>query len=150
MGYDWRSTEYLIAAKSLVYKCRTVRRRAGDIAFNVALIADLEDEPMVLLDSPPSKDYFLSLFDQVEWQPKVAHTSASFEMVRGMVGHGLGYSLLATKPASGMTYDGKALAARPLTDVLAQSKVVLAKKAGVQLSPEAQAFADFCRGSFAG
>ncbi len=113
-------------------------------------IADLEDEPMVLLDSPPSKDYFLSLFDQVEWQPKVAHTSASFEMVRGMVGHGLGYSLLATKPASGMTYDGKALAARPLTDVLAQSKVVLAKKAGVQLSPEAQAFADFCRGSFAG
>mgnify|MGYP000187856063 FL=1 len=54
-------------------------------------------------------------------------------MVRGMVGHGLGYSLLATKPASGMTYDGKALVARPLTDVLEQSKVVLAKKARVLL-----------------
>lgn len=111
---------------------------------------DLKEEPLVLLDSPPSRDYFLSLFDGVEWDPRVAHTSSSFEMVRGMVGHGLGYSLLATKPASAMTYDGKALITRPLASKLKPSDVVLAKKTGVTLSPEAQAFTAFCRQTFAG
>ena len=42
LGYAWRSTEYLIASKGAIYKCRTVRRRADDIAFNVALIDHLE------------------------------------------------------------------------------------------------------------
>ena len=39
--YDWRSTEYLVASKGVSYKCRTVRRRADDIAFNAARIVNL-------------------------------------------------------------------------------------------------------------
>ena len=31
------STEYLVASKGVVYKCRTVRRRADDVAFSVAM-----------------------------------------------------------------------------------------------------------------
>ena len=42
LGYAWRSTEYLIASKGAIYKCRTVRRRADEIAFDVALIDNLE------------------------------------------------------------------------------------------------------------
>jgi DNA-binding transcriptional LysR family regulator len=69
-------------------------------------------------------------------------------MVRGFVGHGLGYSILATKPANNMTYDGRALAARPLSDTVKNSRLVLATLAGRKLSPMALEFAAHCRAFF--
>jgi DNA-binding transcriptional LysR family regulator len=69
-------------------------------------------------------------------------------MVRGFVGHGLGYSLLATKPANAMTYDGRALVARPLADSVKNSRLVLATSANRALSPLAAEFADHCRAFF--
>ena len=65
-------------------------------------LADLRDRPMILLDAPPSRDYFLSLFDEVG-TPNISYKCQDFEMARGMVAHGLGYCLLATKPASSMS-----------------------------------------------
>ena len=62
-------------------------------------------ESLVLLDIEPSRNYFLSLFRDRGLEPQVGYCSRSLEMVRGFVGHGLGYSLLATKPANNMTYD---------------------------------------------
>ena len=53
----------------------------------------LAAEPMVLLDIPPSRDYFTSLFVEVGLAPTIRYYSPSFEMVRGMVGNGLGYAL---------------------------------------------------------
>ena len=111
-------------------------------------VDDLIDQPMVLLDAPPSRDYFLSLFDACGRKPSIRFRSRSFEMVRGMVGHGLGYALLATKPASNMTYDGRSLVARPLTGDMPASQVVLARKSGVQLSPIATVFTQACQGFF--
>ena len=52
------------------------------------------------------------------------------------------YSLLATKPANNMSYDGRALVTRPLASAAAASRLVLATRAGVPLSPAAHAFAD--------
>jgi len=109
---------------------------------------DLADEPMVLLDSRPSRDYFLSLMQAGGVEPRVAYRSASFEMVRGMVGHGLGFSILATKPASGMTYDGCALVARPLHSEAEPARVVLACRRGTTLSRPAEEFAWLCREFF--
>lgn len=111
-------------------------------------LSQLAAEPLILLDAPPSRDYFLSLFEACGLEPQIRFGSSSFEMVRGLVGHGLGYSLLATKPASNMTYDGRALVSRPLLDELPSSRVVLARKAGSQLSPLAAAFATACRSFF--
>ena len=85
---------------------------------------ELLEKPLVLLDTPPSGNYFISLFDGVG-TPNIAYRTKSFEMARGMVAHGLGYSLLATKPASAMSYDGKALTTRPLGGNPAQSTLVL-------------------------
>ena len=34
LGYAWRTTEYLIATKEAVFKCRTVRRRAEELAYD--------------------------------------------------------------------------------------------------------------------
>ena len=108
----------------------------------------LADEPMILLDTPPSADYFLSIFTDAGFQPKVRYRTASFEMVRGFVGHGLGFALLATKPASSMSYDGQALAIRPLKDVVRQSSVVLARRRGEPMSEAIATFARHCRTFF--
>ena len=66
-------------------------------------------------------------------------------MVRGLVAHGLGYSLLATKPASSMSYDGRSLTTRPLADRTEPSHLALVKRANGHLSETAQAFVTQCR-----
>lgn len=109
---------------------------------------DLAGQPMVLLNAPPSRDYFLSILTEAGVEPEVAYRTTSFEMVRGMVGHGLGYALLATKPASSMTYDGCALITRPLAAEAGPARVVLAYRRGAELSRPAEAFAWLCRDFF--
>jgi flavin reductase (DIM6/NTAB) family NADH-FMN oxidoreductase RutF len=108
-------------------------------------LPDLVDQPLVLLDMPPSRDYFLSLFASAGLAPTVAYRSASFEMVRGLVGHGLGYSLLATKPANNITYDGQGLVIRHLDGDIRSSRLVLAWPRRRELSRAAAAFGQCCR-----
>lgn len=110
--------------------------------------ADLADHPMVLLDAPPSRDYFQRILTDAGVTPDIAFRSSSLEMVRGLVGHGLGYGLLATKPASAMTYDGRALVSRPLISDVAPSRVVLATRKNATLSIAAERFIWFCRDFF--
>jgi DNA-binding transcriptional LysR family regulator len=89
-------------------------------------IADLAEEPFILLDVPPSREYFLGLFKSVSLEPNILHSSPSLELVRGLVGYGLGFSLLVTRPASDMTYDGQQLSIRPLRNKFTKSSIVLA------------------------
>jgi len=110
--------------------------------------ADLATEPMVLLDAPPSRDYFTGLLTQAGITPLIAHRTTSFEMARGMVGHGLGYTILVTKPAMSMTYDGMPLVTRPLIGNHPAVRIVLARRAGVDLSPAARRFAALCSAEF--
>ena len=113
-------------------------------------LESLAHEPLVLLDVDPSREYFLSLFRDRGLEPHVAYRSSSLEMVRGLVGHGLGYSLLATKPANSMSYDGRALVARPLATEVKNSRLVLATLAGRPASAVALEFAAHCRVFFHG
>ena len=47
LGYAWRSTEYLVAVGDTIYQCRTIKRRADEVAYDRKLIyciaARLED-----------------------------------------------------------------------------------------------------------
>jgi flavin reductase (DIM6/NTAB) family NADH-FMN oxidoreductase RutF/DNA-binding transcriptional LysR family regulator len=112
------------------------------------VLEDLQSEPLILLDLEPSRSYFLSLFRDRGLEPHVGLRTRSLEMVRGFVGHGLGYSLLATKPANNMTYDGRALVVRPLANAVKSSRLVLATLRGRSMSPMALEFADHCRSFF--
>lgn len=103
-------------------------------------LADLSSQPLVVIDIPPSRDYALSLFATVGLSPDVRWHAGSFETARGLVGHGLGVAILATKPANAVSYDGLALAARPLTDAAAGSNLVAAWRADTPLSPAASRF----------
>jgi flavin reductase (DIM6/NTAB) family NADH-FMN oxidoreductase RutF len=108
-------------------------------------LADLMAESLVLLDIEPSRNYILSMFRDAGLEPLVGYRSRSLEMVRGLVGHGLGYSLLATKPANNMSYDGRALVARPLSGTVQNSRLVLATLRGRPMSAMALEFAEHCR-----
>ena len=110
--------------------------------------ADLVSYPLVLLDMPPSKDYFLSIFEQLGLNPEVAFSSGSLEMVRGLVGQGLGYSLLATKPAANLSYDGHELLIRPLQTDAPASTIVMATRSGVPLSKAAYELKQQCLAHF--
>ena len=106
--------------------------------------AELADHPMIQLNAPPSRDYFTQILNDAGVTPNIAFRSSSLEMVRGMVGHGLGYTILATKPASAISYDGKALVSRPLNADTQPSRVVVATRRGVELSKAAQDFKSLC------
>lgn len=114
---------------------------------SIALDA-LVQEPLILLDVEPSREYFLSLFRDRGLEPFVGYRTSSFEMVRGLVGHGLGYSLLATKPANNISYDGRALVTRSLTSEVENSHLVLAHLASRSMDASALAFAGHCRALF--
>ncbi len=111
-------------------------------------LQNLLQESLILLDVEPNRTYILSLFRDNGLEPLIGYRSRSLEMVRGLVGHGLGYSLLATKPANNMTYDGRALVARPLTSAVRNSRLVLAALRSRRLGELALEFADHCRSLF--
>lgn len=111
-------------------------------------LEDLAAEPLILLDVVPSREAFLSLFRARGLDPLVGYRTTSFEMVRGLVANGLGYSLLGVRPAHDVSYDGRRLVTRPLAGAAAAGRLVLAHRAGQAPGPAAQAFTRCCRQFF--
>ncbi|KZE11159.1 LysR substrate-binding domain-containing protein [Brevibacterium casei] len=70
-------------------------------------LAELDDDPLVLLDLPDSREYFLSILRSGKITPRVKHRSSSYETVRSMVAMGLGYSILNQRPRIAQTYTGE-------------------------------------------
>lgn len=89
-------------------------------------LAELAQEPLILISLPHSREYFLSLFRAAGATPQIAHESPSMEMVRALVANGLGVSLLTTRPTRDVTYDGKRLVCKDLHGSPPTQSVVLA------------------------
>lgn len=112
-------------------------------------LASLEDEPFILLDVTPSRSYFTGLLKDQGIEPKVAFSSPSLELVRGLVGCGAGYSLLVTRPHGDHTYDGHALAIRGIREKCRVAEAGLAMHTSARATRVMTAFSDFARGWFA-
>ncbi|MGI4840073.1 MAG: LysR family transcriptional regulator [Janthinobacterium lividum] len=108
-------------------------------------LSDLVLEPMVLLDVLPSRNYFVSIFEERGLTPNIQFSSPSIEMVRGMVGCGFGFSILVTRPHSPYTYDGHKLVCVPLAERVTSSGLSAAWLRRGQLTKPAQLFVDHCR-----
>jgi DNA-binding transcriptional LysR family regulator len=63
--------------------------------------------PMVLLDLPMSREYFLALFIRERLEPTIAYSSEKFEVVMTMVANGLGYALVNVRPRAEVALDGR-------------------------------------------
>lgn len=110
-----------------------------------AALADLAGDPIVLINLPHSRGYFLSLFQIRGLSPRIAAETGSVEMLRAMVANGFGVGLLATDLPYGLTYDGQEVVRLDLAGPLPPSRIALARAAALPPSPAAAAFADLAR-----
>ncbi|MFI9387220.1 LysR substrate-binding domain-containing protein [Kutzneria sp. NPDC052558] len=77
-------------------------------------LREIEHEPMVLLDAPPSGNHALKLCADAGVRPAVRYRTGTYETARALVGRGLGWALLVTLPRSSITYEGLPVVATPL------------------------------------
>jgi DNA-binding transcriptional LysR family regulator len=75
----------------------------------VVTLTELAHHPMILLDLPISRDYFLAMFAKEGVEPKVSWRSPHQEVVRTMVANGYGYALFNARPKAEVALDGKRL-----------------------------------------
>ncbi|MFP8968449.1 LysR family transcriptional regulator [Pokkaliibacter sp. CJK22405] len=108
-------------------------------------LEELSRVPMILLDVIPSKNYFLSIFTEKGLRPEVAYSSPSIEMVRCMVGQGLGFSVLVTRPRTNLTYDGQELAVVEIDDEMEESTLIMAYLKNNEPTRPARLFMDYCK-----
>ncbi len=105
---------------------------------------DLANEPLILLDILPSRTYFTRLLESQGIAPKISFASPSLELVRGLVGQGLGYSLLITRPHGDQTYDGQPLAIRPLVEEVEDGVIAIAALKSLRPTRLISTFEEFC------
>jgi DNA-binding transcriptional LysR family regulator len=72
-------------------------------------LSEIAEKPMILLDLPISREYFLALFLNQGLEPTIVARSAHHEVVRTMVANGYGYSILNVTPRSEFALDGRRL-----------------------------------------
>ncbi len=113
----------------------------------VPLVA-LRDEPFILLDIAPSRTYFTRILEQAGITPKVAFSSPSLEVVRGLVGQGLGLSILVTRPHGDHSYAGQELAVRPIADEVERGVIALAALKQMRKTRLVAAFEAHCVNQF--
>ena len=77
-------------------------------------LAELGDEPFILLDQPNITEYYNDVFHEAGISPRVISTATHLEMVRSLVAAGLGVSLLHMQPLVDKAYNGAAVRAIPL------------------------------------
>lgn len=107
-------------------------------------IASLIDEPMIMIDMPPSAEFFLSLLERAGHRPWVRHRANGIETVRSLVGRGMGWSLLLHRPQTDVSYDGSNVLSAALSDLTATIDVVAARPADVKPTRRVEAFIAYC------
>lgn len=113
-------------------------------------LAELADEPLILLDLGKSSNYFLSLFHEAHLVPRVHQRFESVEVVRAMVAKGHGYTILNQHPAHDLAHDGARVVRRSITGVRSHLQMGIATREGESLSRKGGAFAAACRQAMAG
>ncbi|RTM06187.1 MAG: LysR family transcriptional regulator [Hyphomicrobiales bacterium] len=104
---------------------------------------ELVDEPMVLLDLPYSREYFLSAFQGL--RPKIAERTGDIAVMRSMVANGFGYGIANMRPLNAMSPDGKLLVFVPLLGDLRPLTMGIALPNAEHRTLTVQAFIDHCR-----
>jgi len=108
---------------------------------------DLDGQPLILLDLPISREYFLGLFLKEGGQPMIYARSAYQEVVRTMVANGYGYTLANVRPRSDLALDGRRVIRVRLSGEHRPMVIGLATLGRLQRSRLMEAFESHCRAS---
>ena len=107
-----------IATQPLIYAptyclCPVDHAIAAGRAVSVSRIAR---EPLILLDRPAARGYYMDLLEQSGEQFRIIATANSTEMVRSLVATGIGVSLLNMRPRAVTPYAGREIRCLPVSD----------------------------------
>jgi len=108
-------------------------------------LSDLEGEPMVILDRPLSREYFLGLLHAAGLDPEIRYRSVNYETVRSLVAQGHGFSVLNQRPRSSVTYGGGSVVAVSILNVVDGLPVVISWLDGVRPTARSRAVAEGLR-----
>jgi len=108
-------------------------------------LKELVDEPLILLDLPLSREYFLSLFQNEGLRPKIAERTQHLPMVRTLAANGFGYGLLNVPSKNIHAPDGKPLSYVRLEGDLRPMKIGLVTVKTDRKPRILTAFEDLCR-----
>ncbi len=92
-------------------------------------LAELAGVPLILTDQGLSVGHIRGLFSQAGLTPRIAHRTASLELMRSFAANGLGVGISYTRPLSRHSHDGQKVAVLPISDA-GSEPVVLAHPAG--------------------
>ncbi len=90
-------------------------------------LGEIASEPFILLDTMPGRRYFMSIFQALNLEPEIAYRSETFEVVRGLVGRGVGYSILVSYPQSHRTYEGLDVVCLPIVEETPKASICIAR-----------------------
>ncbi len=129
ISYDLGASKDIVAKP--IYHLQPRILCAADHLFaerkSVALV-ELGAEDLVLLDQPMSAQYVLGLLRASGAAPRVAARVKGFELQRAFVANGLGVAVSHTFPKVNISYDGRPLAAVPVSDDLPPQSVLLLRQ----------------------
>jgi DNA-binding transcriptional LysR family regulator len=69
-------------------------------------LGHLRNDPMVLLDAPPSSNHAYFCCARAGFTPHVVYRARTYETARSFVGRGFGWTLLLQRPSASVTYEG--------------------------------------------
>lgn len=119
----WMMRPYVVLAAD--------HRLAGDDSVH---LAQLRDEPMILLDSPPSRSHVLAALEAGGITPGRQRVTHNFETLRSLVARGYGWGVLVQHPEVDASYEGLALRRVEIADPVEPAPVVVATIASSTLS----------------
>lgn len=108
-------------------------------------LAELAEEPLILLDLPHTREYYIRVFAAAGVSPRIRHRASGYETVRSFVASGHGYSVLNQRLVHDLTYVGAPVVPLPVLDEVPGIEVMLVRPHGIRPTRRAQAFADVCR-----
>lgn len=98
-------------------------------------IAEIIDDPLILLDSPPTPDLLISQIRDLGHEPRVRWLIPDAETIRSMVGMGLGFSLANAVPHPDIrTFQGMRVTYLPVLDAQFSNAVVAVTMAESRMS----------------
>ena len=77
-------------------------------------LSQIKDEPLILLDLPLSREYFLSIFEKQNIKPIISERTSQISVLRSLVAHGFGYSVANLQLGVSQSVEGLKIAQIPL------------------------------------
>lgn len=108
-------------------------------------LADLANEPLIMLDLAPAGEYFRGMFESCGLEPRIRFTTKSHQLVLSLVAQGLGCALLTQVGSPMGSAPPPGLTVQRLTDELPPLPIVALSPQGIQRTRRTEAFIEHSR-----